>query len=163
MGGGVIGDPPADWGIPPGQGAVESLSEIDIIFSNYPMAGGGSGHATLSIDGGEPVNLPDADFGMEWNEMIQPLGQVYTGAGQYVISFPEGYFNLGETGEPSPAFTLTYQIGSSGIGAICADANGLYVVYSVTGIKVLETGDIADVKALARGIYIVNGVKLMVR
>lgn len=158
-----LANPADNWVISPAQGIVESLETIRIELSDYSEVGLGSGKATISINGGEPKNLPDAEFDWDyWNVMIQPLGDTYTEEGTYVISFPEGYF-LNAVGDPIPASTLTYQIKSSGISGIAADENGLYVVYNIAGVKVLETENVADIKTLARGIYVVNGVKAYVK
>ena len=43
-----------------------------------------------------------------------------------------------------------------------ADVNS-WTVYNVTGVKVLETTDAAKVKALPKGLYIINGVKSIVK
>ena len=94
----------------PAEGFVDALSNIEITFTDEESVGGGMGKATLSIDGGEAITLPDAGWGIELNQMEQPLGQTYTEEGTYVISFPAGYFMLGDDGRESPAFTLTYTI-----------------------------------------------------
>jgi hypothetical protein len=89
---------------------VESCDQIDIIFTDYEEAGLGGGKATISKDGGEAVNLGDAEYGTAWNEVVQPLNGAATEAGTYVVSFPAGYFILGD-GDDSPAFTITFTVG----------------------------------------------------
>lgn len=97
--------------VTPAEGKVSKLSSVDIIFNDYSEVGAGNGKATLSINGGASINLPDADFGEEWNEMIQNLDKEYTAAGEYVINFPEGYFVFGAMGDVlSPEFQLVYTI-----------------------------------------------------
>ena len=44
-----------------------------------------------------------------------------------------------------------------------ADENGMYNVYTLTGVKVLSTTDARELKALAPGFYIVNNVKMYVK
>ena len=137
------------------------LSRISIIYSDYSSAGLGGGKATLAIGNAAAVNLPDAEFGVEWNEVVQPLGDTYTANGTYVISFPEGYFLLGDTGDvQSKAFVLTYTIGTAGITDIVADAEGMYNIYNLNGVRVLTTDNGADIARLAPGIYIINGKKV---
>ena len=148
----------------PAQGKVESLSTIEITFVDYEEVGPGSGKATLTIDGATPLNLPDAGFGIEYNQMNQELGQTYTADGTYVISFPAGYFNLGSNGDPSPAFTLTYTIGEgAGVAGVVVAADGLYHVFNVAGVEVLTTADFAEVLSLTPGLYIVNNSKVYIR
>lgn len=148
----------------PAQGKVESLSTIEITFVDYEEAGGGSGKATLTVDGGAPVTLPDAYYGTGFNQMKQDLDQAYTAEGTYVISFPAGYFGLGSNGDASPAFTLTYTIGEgAGIAGVVVAADGLYHVYTVSGVEILTTADFAEVLALTPGLYVVNNSKVYIK
>lgn len=145
----------------PEPGYVTELSQIELTFTETMEAGGGPGKATISVNGGEATFLPDAGFGAGLNQMIQPLGQTYTEEGTYKINFPEGYFML--DGDGSSALEVVYTIGQSGISAVVVPADGIYRVYNLNGVKVLETEDAAQLKALTPGFYIVNGVKLYVK
>lgn len=147
----------------PAEGEVAELESIDIIFNDYSSAAGGMGHAYLSINGGENIQLPVAEFGAEMNEMIQRLPQKYTEAGTYVITFPEGYFNLSDNGIPSPEFKLTYTISGSGIDMVVADKDGMFRVFNVAGVEVMTTPDKDNLKNLPAGLYIINGKKMMLK
>ena len=147
----------------PVEGQVKEIESIVLTFTDYMSADGGSGHATLTIEGGEPIQLPDAQWGEGLNQMIQSLGQKYTTEGDYVISFPEGYFNLGDTPDASPAFKLHYIIQTGSISSIVADENGEYRVYNLSGVQVITTTDKAALRALTPAIYIINGVKVALR
>ncbi len=149
----------------PAEGDVEELSSITIKYVNEEEIGIGAGKATLSIDGGEDMYLPDLtfDFDADLNELIQPLGETYTADGTYVITFPAGYFLLGSNGRNSAEVTVTYTIFHGSVSIVTADANGIYHVFAINGVKVLETENISDVKSLAPGIYIINGVKIVVK
>lgn len=144
----------------PAEGAVEKISEIFITFTDYESVGGGMGHAYLTINGGAPIQLPDANYDdcVEWNKMKQPLDKEYTEDGTYVITFPEGYFNLGDNGDASPAFTLTFNIGNTAVDGVFVDADGNRIVYNLNGVRVSKNAD-----ALAPGVYIIDGVKVMVK
>lgn len=153
-----------DWEITPAPGKVAELSKIDIVFKNFSEVGLGSGRPSLTIDGGEPIVLEDAipDFDI-WNKITLDLGKTYTEPGTYVVSFPAGYFE-DDQWNPVPAFSLTYVIEkTSGISGIEADENGGYVVYNMTGVRVLETSDKDNLNQLAKGLYIINGVKVVVK
>lgn len=52
---------------------------------------------------------------------------------------------------------------SSRIGFIEADSSGLYKVYNLTGYNVINTYDESELQHLAKGIYIVNGKKVIIR
>ncbi|MDE5843755.1 MAG: hypothetical protein K2H35_08490, partial [Muribaculaceae bacterium] len=152
----------------PAEGDVEMLpGTITIFFDNYESVNPGSGIATLTIDGGEPINLPAADIDWDdfenFNKILQPLDKEYTDKGTYVIDFPDGYFSLGEDFLSSPAFSLTYQIGNgSAVEIIDMQANE-YTVYTLNGVRVLDRADRAAFKALAPGLYIVNGIKMIIK
>lgn len=148
----------------PATTGLKELSQVDIIFSDYSSAGIGGGKATLAIGNAEPINLPDAEYGKEWNEVVQPLGQTYTADATYTISFPAGYFTLGDSGKDCKAFVLVYTIGgTSGITSIAADANGKYNVYKLNGVRVLSTENGNDISKLATGVYVINGKKVYVK
>lgn len=49
------------------------------------------------------------------------------------------------------------------IGGIVADSNNGYVVYSLQGVKVMETNEASDLNRLPKGIYIINGKKHAIR
>lgn len=66
--------------------------------------------------------------------------------------------------------TQTYQVmnaaqvkigGDAGVENIIDDADGIYRVYNLQGVKVLETIDASQVNSLPSGIYIVNGKKIL--
>lgn len=158
-------EPKLNITVDPAEGKVESLDEVEITFIDYISASAGSGKATLTIDGGEPVILPDAEWGVELNAMKQKVtnGDAYTATGTYVISFPEGYFLLGESGDPAPAFSLTYLIGNITSAALVPAEDGLFHVFTVDGIEVLSTADKAELRDLRPGLYIINGAKVILK
>lgn len=157
-----IGDCPAVF--EPAAGTLDALPEyIDIVFPMYEEAVGGPGKATIQYQDEAPVTLPDCEFGEEWNEMLQPLGE-FAGKndmGKYVITFPKGYFLLGSEGTDCPAMEIVYFIGVTQIDSIQVNANH-YIVYDQNGVKVLDTAKHADLDSL-KGLYIVNGVKMVLK
>ena len=50
----------------------------------------------------------------------------------------------------------------TGVTAIEADGNGMYIVYSLQGITVMKTTDAMDLNSLPEGLYIVNGKKILI-
>lgn len=148
----------------PAQGTVTVLpASIDLIFNDYKEIAIGSGFPSLSINGAAPVKLPDAELDWDiYNKAIQHLDQEYTADGTYVISYPQGYF-LDQSGNPVPAFSLTYVIGDpTGVQIVDIEAND-YTVYTLTGVRILNHADRDAFKALAPGLYIVNGFKVVVK
>lgn len=61
-------------------------------------------------------------------------------------------------------FSFTIKVDfNAGVGNVLVDKGGVYNVYNVSGVKVLTTENAEDVKALAPGLYVVNGKKFLVR
>lgn len=98
----------------PAAGPIEALPYVvNITFPAYTSANYGGGTATLSCFAGE-LELPEAEWGAKDNEMIQELPEDFQGIdieGTYTITFPAGYFSLGEDNVDSPEMTLVYTIG----------------------------------------------------
>lgn len=62
-------------------------------------------------------------------------------------------------GEDNPGDQPDY----NGVGSVSADANGVWTVYTLQGVKVLTATDASALDALAPGIYIINGSKVVVK
>lgn len=142
---------------------VAELSSITLVWNNYEEVSNGQGKASISVNGGEFTNLPDAEPSWDqWNMAVQSLGNTYTEAGNYEIFFPAGYFVLGSQGAiDSEEMTIRYTIGSSSaIESIDVEANS-YTVYTLGGALLLNRADREAYNALAPGLYIVNGVKVI--
>ena len=80
--------------------------------------------------------------------------------GDYTILVPAEYFIV--DGQVCDGETFNVTLEKTGIYGIEADAKGLDV-YSVSGILVLRDAKATDLKNLQKGIYIVNGKKILVR
>lgn len=162
----------------PAEGEVEggSHNRLYLTFDEQSEVGPGSGKATLTytpkVSGARAAteaftkNLPDAEYGVEWNQMEQDLDGPHTAEGTYEVNFPAGYFAFGSNGEPSPALKVVHTIGMGSVNSVIivgADVNGMYVVYNLNGVKVLETENADDLKTLTPGLYIVNGLKTYIK
>ena len=51
----------------------------------------------------------------------------------------------------------------AGVDGIAEDADGVYKVYNIQGVKVLESKDAAALESLPKGVYIINGKKVYKR
>ena len=86
-----------------------------------------------------------------------------TANGTYILEIPTGYFCDGN-GKDIEGITLKYTVeNETAIHDIVAEGENGWVIYSTSGIKVLETKDADKVKALPRGIYIINGIKAIIK
>lgn len=52
---------------------------------------------------------------------------------------------------------------NAAVDEVAADGEGVFTVYNLQGIKVLETEDAGAVKSLPKGLYIINGNKVVIR
>ncbi len=89
--------------------------------------------------------------------------------GDFVVTFNSdevgvhsAYIVLESAGAPVAYIDLEVN-NTSGVTAITADANGLYNVYNVLGVKVKSTRDASELRELPAGIYIVNNKKLVIK
>jgi hypothetical protein len=124
---------------------VASCDSVDIIFSDFEEAGLGGGKATISKDGAAATNLGDAEFGVAYNEVIQPLNGAAAETGTYVVTFPAGYFILDDN--DSPEFTITFTVDpTSGVNGINVDGNASVRYFNLKGVEVQNP---------ANGVYIV--------
>ena len=88
------------------------------------------------------------------------------GNGTYFLEIPTGYF-IDRNGNNIKGITLKYTVNNdSGFEAniedIIAEGNN-WRVYNITGVKVIDTDNAEDLKNLPKGIYIINGKKILVK
>lgn len=152
---------------------VEELSYFVFTFSNY------SGHSDdaalqprLYAEGKTWTYALERTTDNGKGEMIEmkqlalKTTEPLLGNGIYFFEIPTGYFT-DCNGNAVEGVTLKYIVKndsglSAGIGEIDAD-NNEWIVYDITGTKVLETTDANELKTLIKGIYIINGKKVLVR
>lgn len=142
------------------------LDSIELVWDEEEEIGLGSGKATLTLPDASVITLPDADLDFfVYNKAIQSLGDDYSAEGQYVVTFPAGYFTLGTFGDrDEKEIKVTYNIVStSAIDEILNSADGLYNVYNMNGVSILLNVTIDEVKTLPAGMYIINGEKFILR
>lgn len=151
---------------------VTSLKDITLTWTKEESVG-------QNYDTDEPITVTDAkgetvatvsnntgiNFGQEFNQMVITLDQAITAAGTYTVHVPAAKFALGDEGDRnSEAFTLTYYIGTSdGINTAVSAQAGVWNVYTVGGVKIMTTTDKAQLSSLGKGLYIINGKKVMVK
>ena len=84
--------------------------------------------------------------------------------GAYTLEIPTGYF-IDMNNKKVEGFTLKYTVVNDGTGIdkVLDSSIEKWVVYNITGVKVLETNNAANVTALPAGLYIVNGTKVIIK
>ena len=88
------------------------------------------------------------------------------GNGTYFLEIPTGYF-IDRNGNNIQGITLKYIVkNNSGLDTniedIIAEGNN-WTVYNITGVKVIDTDNVEDLRKLPKGIYIINGKKVLVK
>ncbi|EJX01295.1 hypothetical protein EVA_10597 [gut metagenome] len=141
---------------------VESLSSILVTFPNEmeiaPSYMEGI-KMTISKDGAEATELPDADLGEAFNSIIINLAAPVTGKGIYTINIPEGYL-LDSSYSPMKGFSLVYGVGTTtGIAnPTLLPTDALKSIYTLNGVRVNK-----QLHELPAGIYIVGGKKVIIK
>lgn len=157
--------------VTPANGAtVEELSYFVFTFSYYASHTDNTEIAPkLYLEGSEELialekSVQKADgtyIGMQQAALktVEPV----TANGTYILEIPTGYFCDGN-GKDIEGITLKYIVkNDTAVEDITADEENGWEVYTTSGIKVLETKDASKVKALPSGIYIVNGIKTVIK
>lgn len=82
----------------------------------------------------------------------------------YILEIPSGYF-IDRNGNAVDSITLRYIVKNdeTGIEDITANEANRWTVYSVTGALIMDTDEAARLGSLPKGIYIVNGKKVIVK
>ncbi len=150
-----------DYTAVPEPGTVTELSQVKIHFD---AASEGAGRPQLSINNGTPIDLDyqttlSDDYFEVWMDLEINMPQTYTENGTYEVILPDGFI-LDEFGDSVGKITLTYIIGTNGIDAIFGNETSVNV-YTVDGHQLVKNGNADDVKALSRGMYIINGKKIV--
>lgn len=151
--------------VPANKSAMVEFKQVEITFKDYNEVGLGSGRATIyNVKDGKSRTLPDAEYGVEFNQMVQKLnstGATISTDGAYYISFPDGYF-LDGNGNSIPGFEYHFTIDKNlGITGIGADENGNYVVYTLGGV-LIANGKAEVLNSLESGMYIINGKRIYI-
>ena len=169
----ITGDAPAAVieEVTPANGAiVKELSYFVFTFSYYASHTDNTEISPkLHLEGSNELitlekSVQNADgeyFGMQQAALktVEPV----TANGTYILEIPTGYFCDGN-GKDIEGITLKYIVeNDTAIEDITADGQNGWVIYNTNGIKVLDTMDASKVKALPSGIYIVNGIKTVIK
>ena len=148
---------------------VESLSYILFTFSNIATTVDTSKEAKLCKEGSEETipfsftNLKEDGSYVAQNQGALLLDAPVVKNGTYILEIADGYF-VDRNSKEIKGVTLKYIVeNSTGIEEIIANGEKGWIVYSTSGIKVLETMDASKVNALPAGIYIVNGIKTVIK
>lgn len=83
--------------------------------------------------------------------------------GTYILEIADGFFE-DRNGKAVKGMTLKYIVeNETDVEDTIADGETGWVVYNITGVKVMDTVNAADLNTLPKGIYIINGKKAIVK
>lgn len=83
--------------------------------------------------------------------------------GIYTLVIGAGYIYDMATGDENEEIRISFELNiNTGIKGITADAVYGYVVYDFNGVLVMQTKNAADLERLNNGLYIINGVKVLI-
>lgn len=158
----------------PAPGTVKTIEKIEITADGIEDA------LAVSI---EPITVTNADgellltvtadelnnSSFDWNSwsflgfFIDFGNNPITTPGTYVVDIPAGMFEFLDMSS-SAALTAVYTVSEdSAVKTLLIDSADKYDVYTVNGVKVMTTSEPSDLSTLRRGIYIINGKKVMVK
>lgn len=149
---------------------VKSIATVELtVDSKYGVGELNTNNViTVKKDGVEASNISAAiDYatGDDMNKMMITFTPEITEDGTYIVVIPEETFYNLDGNLFNPELTYTFIVdNSTNIGGVeVEDANAVVEVYSVDGCLVSK-GKKADVmKKLVKGIYIINGQKMVIR
>lgn len=167
----TVGEEQGGITITPSNGS--TVKELKVFTIDLGAAGGPSYNTqekiTITNAAGEVVAEVDGETGVDpvdpeaWeeDEWVITFPTAVTTAGEYVLTIPMNFFNVGDEMNPVLHYYYTVDPNASAITEVEAAAEGV-TVYNLQGVLVLQSDDAADVKTLENGLYIVNGKKVII-
>lgn len=168
----LMGDAPAATinEIDPADGSVlEELTSVVFTFSYYMNASEDETKQPRLYREGTTELIP-VEYTTKPEDGVKTMTQgaikatePVTANGTYILEVPTGYF-IDANNNDIEGVTLKYTVqNDTGVEEILDNSENGWTVYNAAGIKLLETTDAAKVKALPKGLYIINGVKSIVK
>lgn len=151
----------------PGEYKKDELSKVTISWDNQPLTYNYTADNLFVEDQNtrEQTYLPfgqEVTLNADATALEVNLSELE--AGKYAIVVPDYYVIINDELLNGLVYSDEYVIlDQSGVVAFDADEDGMYRVYNLNGINVLNTTDVEAVRQLDGGVYIVNGVKVLIR
>ena len=160
-----------DYKVLPASGEVISLLNFEINCPDFDTTLSGEGGLQIILEKYEDEaftqisSVETADIVLESGVAKFSLPREVSEPGTYFLTIPEGLFIFSNDDSTATmlngVMTLEYSIKNyTGIN-IPAAPGTLYDVYSVEGVKVKSDADFDALKSLPRGLYIINGKKVI--
>lgn len=150
---------------------VGSLSRIVLTFNDAndvaPAYDPSVGEIELRDENGQKVvgATSDIDWGIEeLNKIPVDLDETVSTSGKYTLHIPAGFYFLNEGTDETHEINLSYIISNAdGISSWFGDDVKAFDVYDASGAAIMRNASREQLNTLRRGLYIVNGQKILVR
>lgn len=160
--------------------ASNKIDVISTIYINFPEAtkgevfnpyGARMYNSSYSYSHTGEITLVDNASTMATDDETSAEGVTFavtfpatTKAGNYYLTVMDGTFTLDGV-HASPLIEATYVVdpSASGVEEIFADENGNVTVYTIEGRIVLDNAPAAAIRDLHKGLYIINGKKVILK
>ena len=155
---------------PAGGNVTEIPERIEFTATELSMLAYNSDMEPTLTDAAGNTYTVSFDYPTDWSkwnavDVVLANGAI-TADGTYTLTIPAGALFNDSEGNYSNLedIVITYIIGNeTGIDNIVANAGGKVDVYTINGVNVLRNADAAAVKALGKGLYIINGKKVVIK
>lgn len=87
-------------------------------------------------------------------------GETFTTKGKYKLNIPNAFFIV--DGKVIPAQNFIFEVDGTGAVAGIESENNLFNIYDINGKVVILKANQEDVRNLENGLYIINGIKVLV-
>lgn len=149
--------------------AVQKLSEVTMTFANTNIGEVKAGsEITLTDNAGVPVAVCTIDVGQPYDgvnthDVVVMPDKEITEAGVYTLTIPEGTIYDENADLYNPGLTIKFTVDPTltSIDGITVNADGTVKIYTVDGVYVGEGPAAEMLGKLAKGVYIVNGTKIV--
>lgn len=150
---------------PAGGNVTEIPAQIVVTAAGRSMIGNGESAITLTDADSKSYNVSlDIDWNLEMNQLaINLADDAITAAGTYTLTIPEGAINGDSETDTNKELVVVYIIGTTGIDNMVANAGSKVDVYAINGTNILRNANATAVKSLAKGLYIINGKKVVIK
>ena len=120
---------------------------------------------TITDSEGNVTNVPADKVSIDdKGNLVIDLNELgLEGAGNYTLILGEYSVLIDEDGTITYNPALVYEFKTSAIAILTADGSKSWKVYNMNGMNVLNTDNAGDLNQLEKGLYIINGKKVLVK
>lgn len=145
---------------PAGGSIVDKLAYFELTNEAGLKHNEAAANATISQEANEVASVVSVT--VSGNVATLVLNQEVTEEGEYTLTIPAGYFLVGEANVESEEMSFSYTVKTTSVNSIIGD-EGAADVYTIQGVKLYEKVSVDVISNLEKGLYIINGKKVMIK